>query len=186
MTGITKCYIVLLIMCLVAFAEFVPATENDSAIPGVEMIIWERQDWEPNGGYERLTLWASGHSEVEVVPRARIPSGPTDLVPKEGWTSVRQEHQIRFLRKDIYSPEVSRAKLRQAVQAGVLDLKTFRAGYLDGGGTRVVVQINGTQTETVIPMFVDDDKESVNHHRFIAVSKILDGFDTDAFEMITR
>lgn len=185
-TDMTKSYFLVLMTCLMSFPGFATATKNDSVIQGVEMIIWEHQNWEFNGGYERLTLWRDGRSEVEVVPHAQIPGGPTDLLPKRGWTAVRQEHQIRFVRKDIYPPEVAIAKLQQAVEAGIYHLETFRPGYRDGSGTRVVVQINGKQTETVIPMFMDGDKGTVNFQRFIAVSKILSGFNTDAYEMIIK
>lgn len=118
--------------------------------------------------------------------RARIPSGPTDLLPKSGWTAVRQENQISFVRKDIYPPEVARAKLQQALEAGIQLIETFRPGYRDGSGTRVVVQINGKQEETVIPMFMDGDKGTVNYKRFVAVSKILGGFDANAYELTIK
>jgi hypothetical protein len=179
-------YFLALMMCLIVSSPLVNAADNDPAVKAVEMIIWEYQNWEPNGGYKRLTLWKDGRSAVEVVPSAKIPSGPTNLLPKKGWTAVREEHQIRFVRKNIYPPEVATAKLRQAVEAGILHLKTFRPSYLDGSGTRVVVQINGKQKETVIPMFMDKDKKTDNYRRFTAVSKILNGFDADAFKMITK
>jgi hypothetical protein len=173
-------------MCLIVCSPLASADDNDSAVKGVEMIIWECQNWESNGGYKRLTLWNDGRSEVEVVPSAKIPAGPTNLLPKKGWTAMREEHQISFVRKNIYPPEVATAKLRQAVEASILHLKTFRPSYLDGSGTRVVVQINGKQKETVIPMFMDKDKKTDNYRRFTAVSKILNGFNSDAFKMINK
>jgi hypothetical protein len=167
-----KIYLLALMICPIAFPEFAIATENRSTVQGVEMIIWEHQNWESNGGYKRLTLWRDGRSKVEVVPSRRIPAGPSNLLAKKGWTMAREEHQIRFVRKNIYPPEVARAKLRQAVRAGILHLETFRPSYHDGSGTRIVVQINGKQTKTVIPMFMDKDKRTDNYKRFIAVSKI--------------
>ena len=181
-----KGFLLSMIICLLPLTTLAVAADNNSTSRGVEMIIWEHQNWEPNGGYKRLTLWNDGRSAVEVVPSARIPAGPTNLLPKKGWTAVREEHQIRFVRKNIYPPEVASAKLRQAVEAGILHLNTFRPSYLDGSGTRVVVQINGKQKETVIPMFMDKDKKTENYRRFTAVSKILNGFDTDAFKMISK
>jgi hypothetical protein len=56
-------------------------------------------------------------------------------------------------------------------------------GYVDGGGTRVVVRMGGQRKETVIPMFMDRDKGTINHKRFLAVSKILGGVDADAYEI---
>jgi hypothetical protein len=129
-TNLLKSYFLVLMTCLISIPGFATAAENDSVIQGVEMIIWEHQNREPNGGYERLTLWRDGRSEVGVAPRARIPSGPTDLVPKRGWTAVRQKHQIKFVRKDIYPPEVVRAKLQQAVEAGIHHLITFAGSIL--------------------------------------------------------
>jgi hypothetical protein len=181
-----KGYFLALMGFLISFPTLAGVTGNDAAAQAVEMIIWEYQNWEPNGGYKRLTLWQDGRSEVEVVPMAIMPAGSTDLLQKKGWTMVRGERQVRFVRKNIYSPEVVTAKLRKAVEAGIVDLKSFRPGYLDGGGTRVVVRTNGKQMETVIPMFMDKDKGTDNYRRFIAVSKILSGFDADAFEMIRK
>jgi hypothetical protein len=181
-----KGFLLSLMLCLIVFSPLVHATDDDSAVKSVEMIIWEYQNWETNGGYKRLTLWNDGRSAVEVVPSARIPAGPTNLLPKKGWTAVREEHQIRFVRKNIYPPEVAKAKLRQAVEAGILHLTTFRPSYLDGSGTRVVVQINGKQKETLIPMFMDKDKKTENYRRFTAVSKILNGYNADAFKMINK
>jgi hypothetical protein len=170
----------------ICFPGFATATENDSLVRGVHMVIWEHQNWEPNGGYKRLTIWRDGRSEVEVVPRAFIPSGLTDLPPKSGWTAVREAHQVRFVRKDIYPPEIARAKLQQALEAGIQFLETFRPGYCDGSGTRVVVQTGNSKKVTIVPMFMDGDKATANYGRFVAVSKILGGFDADAFEMVTE
>jgi hypothetical protein len=179
------CFLVLM-TCFISISGFAAAAGNSSAIDVVDMIIWEHQNWESNGGYKRLTLWRNGRSEVEVVPSAHIAGVPTDLLPKKGWTAVRQEHQIRFVRKDIYPREVARAKLQQAVEAGIDHLETFRPRYHDGSGTRVVIQINNAQKEIIIPMFMDEDKGTANYKRFIAVSKVLGGFDADAFETIIK
>jgi hypothetical protein len=147
----------------------------------VDMIIGEHQNRGSNGGHRRLTIWRDGHSEVEVVPMAQIGAGPPGLTPKDGWTVERQEHRIRFLRRDTYPLAAAHVKLQQALEAGIARLETFPAAYLDGSGTRVVVRIDGKERETVIPVFMDNDKGSRNYRRFMAVSKILDGFDSDAF-----
>ena len=147
------------------------------------MIVWEYQNWAPNGGYKRLTIWRDGHSQVEVLPRAHWSISQMNIQAKSGWIAERYEHHIMFVRKDIYPPEVARVKMQQAIEAGIQILETFRPGYRNGGGTRVVVQINGQQKETVIPMFMDANKGTANHKRFLSVSKILNGFDTDAYEI---
>jgi len=46
-----------------------------------------------------------------------------------------------------------------------------------GSGTLVGVGIDGKLIQTVIPMFLDQDRGSVNHKRFITVSKVLSHFD---------
>ncbi len=67
--------------------------------------------------------------------------------------------------------------------AGIHRLKTFKPDYLDGSGTLVGVEIDGKLIETVIPMFLDRDWGSVNHKRFIAVSKVLSDFDRHAYDV---
>ncbi len=165
------------------FPGLATAGGNDSIPRDVDRVLWEHQNWESNGGYRRLTLWNDGRSEVEVVPLARVPAGAPELLPKAGWTVVQETHRIRFVRRNVYPPEVVQAKLRAAVNAGILQLESFRAGYLDGSGTRVVVRVAGRDRETVLPMFGDADRKTVNYQRFVAVSKVLDGFDADAFEV---
>jgi hypothetical protein len=173
----------LMLLCLMVAPVLTDGSEINP-IPGeVELIVWEHQNWESNGGYNRLTLWRDGRSEVDVAPFGHIPSGRSNLRPKNGWTAERSEHHVIFVRRDIYPPEVARAKLQRALESGIRLLEAFRPGYHDGGGTRVVVQINGLRKETVIPMFMDRDKGTINYNRFLAVSKVLDGFDTDAYEM---
>ncbi|PIV92157.1 MAG: hypothetical protein COW45_01165 [Gallionellales bacterium CG17_big_fil_post_rev_8_21_14_2_50_54_146] len=171
---------------MLSLQAFAVASEDPPSSQSVEMIVWEHQNWAPNGGYKRLTIWHDGHSLVEVSPRALWFISQMNVQPKNGWTAVRQERHVMFVRKDIYSPEVARVKLQQALEAGIQFLETFRPGYRDGSGTRVVVQINGQQKETVIPMFMDADKGTANHKRFLAVSKILNGFDTDAYEIPSK
>ena len=184
-----KRHFLILIACLVSMQAFAaasgdaPSPQSVELSQSVEMIVWEHQDWEPNGGFSRLTIWSDGHSQVEVSPRARWSTNDMDIQPKGGWMVEGHENHVLFVRKDIYPPEIARVKLQQALEAGIQFLETFRPGYLDGSGTRVVVQMNGQQKETIIPMFMDADEGTVNHKRFLAVSEILNGFDTDAYEM---
>lgn len=149
----------------------------------VEMIVWEQQNWEPGGGYGRLTLWRDGRSEIEVVPGDAVTAAAPDLQEKPGWTKVGEGRSVSFVRRDVYPPEVASAKLQQALDAGIRHLESFRPDYLDGGGTRVVVQSHGEQRETIVPYFSDQGKQTANYRRFAAVSEILGGFDTDAFEI---
>ena len=81
---------------------------------------------------------------------------------------------------------MARKKIKQALAAGIHLLKSFKPGFVDGGGTRVVIQIKGRQKEVVIPMFMDQNKGTVNYMRFQAVSKILGGFDRSAYEVVPK
>ena len=176
-------HFLILIACLISLQAFAATSEDAPSSQSVEMIVWEHQDWESNGGYKRLTIWRDGHSQVGVSPRAHWSISQMNIQPKSGWMAERYEHHVVFVRKGIYPPVVARLKMQQAIEAGIQFLETFRPGYRDGSGTRVVVQINGQQKETVIPMFMDANKGTANHKRFLAVSKILNGFDTDAYEI---
>ncbi|MBI5074329.1 MAG: hypothetical protein HZB62_04075 [Nitrospirae bacterium] len=179
-------HFLILIACLISFQAFAAASEYAHDSRNVEMIVWEQQNWEPNGGYKRLTIWHDGLSKVEVSPRAHWSISQMNIQPKSGWVAVRQEHHVMFVRKDVFPPEVAREKMQRAIEAGIQFLEAFRPGYRDGSGIRVVVQINGQQKETVIPMFMDNDKSTANYKRFLAVSKILNGFDTDAYEIPSK
>jgi hypothetical protein len=181
-------FLLILIACLIALPSLVDGQDKSAVSPGADMIVWEHQNWETNGGFKRLTLWSDGHSEVVTAPLRLAHDDQANLRPRSGWELVRHEHphHVEFIRRDIYPADVTRTKFQQALDAGILLLKSFKPGYVDGGGTRVVVRMNGQRKEAVIPMFMDKDKGTMNHKRFLAVSKILDGFDTDAFEVITK
>jgi len=92
------------------------------------------------GGYKWLTLWCDGRSEGEVMPIAIIPNVWPTLRAKKGWTETRQEHQVIFIRNNVFPPEIVRKKLQEALEAGIQSLQTFQPRYRDGSGTRVVVQ----------------------------------------------
>ena len=96
---------------------------------------------------------------------------------------IRSGRTVTSVRKDIYPRKVAQQKLRQALRAGILLLETFRPAYLDGGGTRVVVKINGKTKETIIPMFMDKGKGNSNYKPRMAISRILNDFDRDAYEI---
>jgi hypothetical protein len=178
----------ILMICAIAVPAITAGSELVPIPDGVEMIVWEHQNWESNGGFERLTIWSDGRSEVVVAPLRYAHDGQENLRPKSGWELVRHESppHVEFVRKNIYPLDVARRKFKEALAAGINLLESFKPGYLDGGGTRVVVQINGQQKETVIPMFTDREKGTLNHRRFRAVSKILGGFDRSAYEVIPR
>jgi hypothetical protein len=155
---------------------------------GVEMIVWEHQNWETNGGFERLTIWSDGRSEVLVVPLQYAHDGQENLLPKSGWKKVMQKSSphIEFVRTNIYRPYVARTKFKEALGAGIHLLESFKPGYRDGSGTRVVIQTKGQQKEIVIPMFMDREKGTLNHKRFLAVSEVLGGFDKSAYEVVLK
>lgn len=88
-----------------------------------------------------------------------------------------------FVRANVFPKTVTKSKFDRAVAAGIHLLKTFEAGYVDGSGMLVGVQINGELTATVIPMFLDQHQGSANHRRFIAVSKVLSDFNRQAYDI---
>ena len=178
----------ILMICFIAVPVVTTGSELIPIPDGVEMIVWEHQNWETNGGFERLTLWSDGRSEVVVVPLRHARDGQENLRPKSGWKKVKHQSppHVEFVRKNIYPPDVVRKKIKQALAAGIHLLKFFRPRYVDGGGTRVVTQIKGRQKEIIIPIFMDQDKGTLNHKRFLAVSKVLGGFDKSAYEVVPK
>jgi len=154
----------------------------------MEMIAWEHQNWETNGGFERLTIWSDGRSEVVVAPLRYSQDGQENLRPKSGWERVKQTSppRVEFVRKNIYPPEVARVKFKEALAAGIHLLESFKPGFVDGGGTRVVIRRKGQQKEIVIPLFMDGEKGTSNHKRFLAVSEILSGFDKSAYKVVPK
>jgi hypothetical protein len=149
----------------------------------VEMIFWENQSWETGGGKSRLSIWADGKSEIMVVPDAYFRHRTERLRLRNGWTMRNDERGVYFVKKNVFPAEVARKKFMQALEAGLHLLETFKPDYLDGSGTVVGIQINGDLNETVIPMFLDRQKGTENHQRFLAVSKILSDFDTQPYNI---
>lgn len=176
------------LLCWIVLPAYATGSEHFPIPDGVEMIVWEHQNWETNGGFERLTIWNDGRSEVVVVPLRYAPGGQENLQPRHGWEKIRRENppHVEFVHKDIYPPEVARAKFNGALEAGIHLLKYFKPGYVDGSGMRVVIQTKGRLTETVIPMFLDADKDTLNHKRFLDVSEVLGGFDRNAYEVVPK
>jgi hypothetical protein len=172
----------LVLMTLSACAsEPQPASQpSPTSQPAVEALFWEDQIWKPGGGGERLTLWSDGRSEI-TVKRFGDPR-----TPKPGWT-VRTAHPFTYYTKANPLPaDEARQKFHAALAAGIEQLKPFESDYHDGGGTLVGVQRGGKMNTVTIPEFTAPEKPdnagSENHKRYIAVQKILDGFDTDAVE----
>ncbi len=151
--------------------------------PGVQMIFWELQSWESGGGRSRLTLWSDGRSEVMVVPDEHFRRNPDMVLPRNGWMVRNGMLGLHFIRTNVFPEEVAQEKVRQAMAAGIHRLKTFKPGYLDGSGTLVGVEIDGKLIETVLPMFLDQDRGSANHKRFIGVAKVLSDFDRRAYDV---
>jgi hypothetical protein len=178
----------ILLICSIAVPVITTGSEPVPIPDGVEMIVWEHQNWETNGGFERLTIWNDGRSEVVVAPLRYAHDGQENLRPKSGWERVRHKSppHVEFVRKNVYPPDESRTKFKEALAAGIHLLESFKPGYVDGGGTRVVIQIKGQQKEIVIPMFMDREKGTLNHKRFLAVSQVLGGFDRSAYEVVPK
>ena len=104
--------------------------------------------------------------------------------PKNGWTV--HPGLSHFSKANPLSRDEAKEKFQEALAAGIQKLKTFKAGYMDGGGTEVGIQIGGKLTKTSIPMFLHEDepdnKGSENHKRFLEVQKIIGKFDADPVE----
>jgi hypothetical protein len=170
-----------LLFCTLA-ALSAPCHSFDSAPTADELIIWEIQDWKPNGGYKRLTLWRAGYSEIEVVPRAKLTNGKNPYRAKPGWEMIREGDRVRFVHRSAYTPNQALIMFRNALRAGIRRLKSFRPTKTDAGGTRLVINLEGKRKEILIPFFTGRYRGTTNHKRYLAVSKVLGHFDTDAFE----
>ena len=156
-------------------------TSSELDLADVELIFWERQSWEVGGGRSRLTLWADGRSEIIVVPDAGLQ--PQALRPRDGWSMRHGSTGPYFIRTKVFPPHVTKAKLARAVEADIHMIETFKADYVDGSGTLVGIKIRGTLKKTVVPMFLDRHKDTINHKRFLAVAQILADFDTRAYDI---
>ncbi len=88
-----------------------------------------------------------------------------------------------FVREPAFPRDVAREKFTKAFEAGIHFLESFRPDYVDGNGTLVGIQIDSKLKETVIPMFLDKNRGTRNHKRFLAVSDILANFDVHAYEL---
>lgn len=129
-------------------------------------------------------MWKDGRSQIVVVPDAYYTRGnPERFRPRQGWEMTERPGGVFFAREPAFPEDVARKKLRRAFETGILLLKSFRPFYLDGSGTLIGTQINGTLSETVIPMFGDKNRGTRNHERFLAVSEILADFDVDAYDL---
>lgn len=153
---------------------------------GAEMLFWERQSWETGGGRSRLTIWKDGRSQIVVVPDAFSRAHPERFKARYGWIMVEKAGGMSFIREPAFPAHVAQEKFQKAFQAGAHLLETFRPDYVDGEGTVVGTQIDGKTKETVIPMFLEENKGTRNHKRFLAVSEILADFDVAAYELTTQ
>ncbi|MBI3839707.1 MAG: hypothetical protein HY288_17435 [Planctomycetia bacterium] len=85
-----------------------------------------------------------------------------------------------------FSIQEAKTKYSAAMAAGIDQLKSFPPQHPGGDVTAVTIGIRGQVTTVEIPEFYGKGKEnnnigSENHQRFLAVKKIVDDFDTDAF-----
>ncbi len=148
--------------------------------PKVQMIFWEKQNWEPGGGSERLTLWLDGRSEILVKRPGTLHK------PRPGWIAERQSSGACYRKNNPLTAAQTRERFIAALKAGLRELKTFATGYNDGSGIVVGVEVEGKLKETIVPMFLHPEEPnnqgSENHRRFLAVQKALGSFDTFAID----
>lgn len=179
---------IIVLIYSIVFPVIATGSERNPIPDGIEMIVWEEQNWESNGGFERLTIWSDGRSEVVVAPLRYSHDRQENLRTKIGWERIQHKSppHVEFVRKNIYTTDVARAKFKEALAAGIHLLEFFTPSYRDGGGTLVVIQIKGQQKNISIPMFMDSEKGTLNYKRFLAVSAILGGFDKSAYEIVPK
>ena len=174
---------IVFIICIVG-ALGCAAQPGRTPLPeGAEMLFWEWQSWETGGGQNRLTLWKDGRSQIVVVPDAYFHGNPERFHPRQGWEMTEGPGGVFFAREPAFPEDVAREKFRRAFEAGMHLLESFRPFYLDGSGTLIGTQIDGTLRETVIPMFRDNDRGTRNHKRFLTVSEILADFNVYAYDL---
>ena len=180
MRSCNRVSLILLLFTLLGCSPQPTSAVNPSEI---EMIFWESQSWEAGGGRSRLTIWANGRSEIMVVPDAYYQGRPEALLPREGWSMTKSAQGLHFLRENVYPVDIAKNTFNRALTAGIHLLTTFQPDYVDGGGTLVGVQTDGTLKETLIPMFLGRHEGSANHERFVAVSEVMADFDRDAYDI---
>ncbi len=149
-----------------------------------EMIFWESRSWETGGGRARFTLWADGRSEILVVPDFYTRRSPEKLRPREGWEMGKGPEGVYFKRKAVFPESIVKERFSQSFQAGIHLLEPFSPNYVDGGGTLIGIQIDGELNRKVIPYFTGGNRGTENHKRFLEVAKVLDSFNTDAYEIV--
>jgi len=174
-------YRVLAAVLIVFAAWSACAADSKGAQAEVELIFWESQSWEDGGERARLTLWADGRSETRVTRSV----GQTAPKAKPGWTVEVKKNDATFTRKNPLSVDEAKEKFKQALDAGIRELKTFKITYNDGGGTLIGVKCKNDEraTETIVPMFLkegaENDNGSENHKRYIKVERVIGAFSTD-------
>jgi len=170
-------------ICIIGAFGCVAEPGRTTVPQGAEMLFWEWQSWETGGGRNRLTIWKDGRSQIMVVPDAYTRGHPERFHPRPGWVMVEKPGGVLFVREPAFPKDVAQEKFTKAFEAGIHRLESFRPDYVDGSGTLVGIQIDGKLKETVIPMFLDKNRGTRNHKRFLAVSEILADFDIDAYEL---
>lgn len=158
-----------------------PATPVFPVPDGAEALVWEEQNWETGGGSCRLTLWADGRSEMRVFPTSfALRRG--DLRPLPGWSAEEDDTgRLSFVRRGVVSESEARQRFRRAWRAGIAHIEPFTPDYLDGGGTRIELHVDGRVEEKVIPLFLGERLGSPDHHRFQAVAEVLGPCEWEAF-----
>ena len=173
---------IVLAICMVVALGCTAVPGRTTVPQGAQMLFWERQSWETGGGRSRLTIWKDGRSQIIVVPDAFSRAHPERFKARYGWTMVEKGGGMLFIREPAFPANVAREKFQKAFEAGVHLLETFRPDYVDGEGIVVGTQIDGKTKETVIPMFLEENRGTRNHRRFLAVSEILADFDVAAYK----
>lgn len=134
-----------------------------------DMVYWQNQSWETGGGFCRLTLWSDGRSELLVGPDGYIEK--KTLRPKIGWSKRGSDHDIVFVRTEVFPAEETKRIFGIVWNLGVQHIRPFEANYVDGGGTVIATQIAGKLSTVVVPMFPEEQMFSEEHVRYLAVSK---------------
>src|SRR5262249_32674142 len=131
------------------------------------------------GGRSRITLWGDGRSEISV-PRRGQP-----MEPHPGWSIAEQSEQWSIYRKtDSLPADEVQHLLKEAREAGIERLETYTGPVVADDAPSVVhIRRNGKYREIIIHSSGD---ASANGRRCLAVAKVFEQIDLDAFDGALR
>lgn len=150
-----------------------------------EMLVWT--NYYSMDGANKLVLWRDGRSEVWVYPsdaehrtytltanpdwEATVDKTSDQLVPQDA---------TAYVQRNIIEKEDAIHRFQEAIAAGIHFLRRVEPDYLDGGGVKVGVMMDGELRETLIAS-ESRSFSGENRRIFDAVSAIMNTYDRDAY-----